>query len=159
LNVQRNHLADLFSRDLLRLIQQIEAFPTDEMVWRTVPGIANPAGNLALHIEGNLGEYIGRQLGGLSYIRNRPLEFTARGLPKNELVRRVEELRRSIRSVIASLSSEAMEKEYPEAVLQKLLPTHAFLIHLYGHLTWHLGQIDYLRRFLSGDEAIMLAGL
>jgi hypothetical protein len=159
LNITRIHLADLFRRDLSRWIQQIEAFPSDEMLWRTPPGIANPAGNLVLHIEGNLREYIGRQLGEQGYNRNRPLEFTAKGNQREDLVGRLEELRRLIPPIIASLSSEAMEKQHPEAVLEKALSTHAFLIHLYGHLNWHLGQVDYLRRTLSGDGAIQGAGL
>ncbi|HEV7745417.1 MAG TPA: hypothetical protein VGO56_10515 [Pyrinomonadaceae bacterium] len=42
-----------------------------------------------------------------------------------------------------------MEKEYPEVVLQAPMTTQEFLIHLYGHLNWHLGQVDYLRRILN----------
>ncbi len=152
-------LAELFRRDLTRLIQQIEAFPNDEMLWLTVPGITNPAGNLALHLEGNLREYIGRQLGQLPYRRDRPTEFAAKGIPGKELVRRVTELKNLIPPVVRSLSEETMEMEYPEQVLEKPLSTRAFLIHLYGHLNWHLGQIDYLRRTLSGDGTIPRAGL
>ena len=47
-------LAALFRRDLSRLIQQIEAYPNDEIVWHTHPAITNSAGNLVLHLEGNL---------------------------------------------------------------------------------------------------------
>jgi len=39
------------------------------------------------------------------------------------------------------------------------LPTQQMLIHLEGHLSYHLGQIDYLRRLLTGDGAISLAEL
>jgi len=42
----------LFHRGLTRLIQQIEAFPSGEMPWVTLPGISNPAGNPTLHLEG-----------------------------------------------------------------------------------------------------------
>ncbi len=154
-----NALAGLYRRDLSRLIQQIEDFPSDEMLWRTLPGVTNPAGNLVLHLEGNLREYIGRQLGQLPYSRNRPLEFASEGLRREELMHRIEDLRRLIPPVIESLSVEQMEKEYPEIVLEKPLSVHAFLIHLYGHLNWHLGQIDYLRRVLSGNGAVKGAGL
>jgi len=41
--------------------------------------------------------------------------------------------------------------EYPEVVLGAATSTQEFLIHLYGHLNWHLGQIDYLRRILFTD--------
>ena len=37
-------LAFLFSRDLTRLGKQIEAFPNDETLWQTLPGVLNPAG-------------------------------------------------------------------------------------------------------------------
>lgn len=129
------------------------------MLWRTIAGIANPAGNLVLHVEGNLREYIGRQLGHVPYSRNRPLEFTATQLTGEELVARIEDVRLSIPSVIRSISSEGMKREYPEAVLEKPLSTQAFLIHLYGHLNWHLGQVDYLRRALTGHGAIQGAAL
>lgn len=62
----KNDLAALFRRDLTRLGQQIAAFPNDEALWLTLPGVANTAGNLSLHIEGNLREFVGRQPGHLS---------------------------------------------------------------------------------------------
>ncbi len=154
-----NDLAPLFRRDLTRLGQQIEAFPGDEALWQSLPGVTNPAGNLALHIEGNLREFVGRQLGKLPYNRNRELEFSLRGMSRNKLGTRIAELQRVIPAVIAELSSEQMEREYPEMVLGVAISTQEFLIHLYGHLNWHLGQIDYLRRILTSDGAIKQAGL
>jgi len=145
-------LAFLFSRDLTRLGQQIEAFPDDETLWETLPGVLNPAGNLALHIEGNLLEFVGRQLGKLPYKRNRELEFSLRGMSSREIGRRIAELRESIPAVIHDLSTDQMEMEYPEVVLEVATTTRQFLIHLYGHLNWHLGQIDYLRRILIADR-------
>src|SRR6185295_9161884 len=100
-----------------------------------------------------LREYVGRQLGKLPYSRNRPLEFSLRGLSRDEVGARIMELSRSIPSVIEKLSSEQMEMEYPELVLEVATTTREFLIHLYGHLNWHFGQIDYLRRILSADGA------
>src|SRR6185503_19461610 len=141
-------LAFLFSRDLTRLGKHIEAFPNDETLWQTLPGVLNPAGNLALHIEGNLREFVGRQLGQLPYKRNRELEFSLRGMSRRELGARIAELKESIPAVIQDLSAEQMEMEYPEVVLEVATTTRQFLIHLYGHLNWHLGQIDYLRRIL-----------
>jgi len=141
-------LGFLFSRDLTRLGKQIEAFPNDETLWQTLPGVLNPAGNLALHIEGNLREFVGRQLGQLPYKRNRELEFSLKGMSRGELGARITELRQSIPAVIEALSAEQMEMEYPEVVLEVATTTRQFLIHLYGHLNWHLGQIDYLRRIV-----------
>jgi hypothetical protein len=154
-----NELASLFDRDLTRLSQQIQAFPNDDALWQTLPGVVNAAGNLALHIEGNLREYVGRQLGNMPYSRNRELEFSLSGVSRLELGSRLAELRQLVPSVIAALSSQQMEREYPEVVLGVAISTRQFLIHLSGHLNWHLGQIDYLRRILTGDGAIRLAGL
>ncbi len=154
-----HELAALFRRDLTRLAQEIEAFPDEETLWKTLPGVSNPAGNLALHLEGNLREYIGRQLGQLSYIRKRDLEFSLKGISKNELGTRLAELRQSIPSVIEGLSSEQLEMDYPEVVIGVVTTTQQFLISLYGHLSWHLGQVDYLRRALTGAGAIKLVGL
>ena len=141
-------LASLFDRDLAKLSQQIEAFPTDEALWQTLPGVTNPAGNLALHIEGNLREFVGRQLGNLPYERKREIEFSSKGHSRHELSERLAELRRSIPPIIRELSAEQMQMEYPEVVLGAATSTQEFLIHLYGHLNWHLGQIDYLHRIL-----------
>jgi len=141
-------LATLFRRDLAKLIQHIESFPSDESLWQVLPGVSNAAGNLALHLQGNLREYVGRQLGQLSYVRNRPLEFSARGLSKREVCAQLTELRDAIPTVIEDLSEQQLEMEYPEVVLERATSTREFLIHLYGHLNWHLGQVNYLRRIL-----------
>jgi hypothetical protein len=144
-------LAALFRRDLSRLMQQIEAFPNDETLWQTLPGVSNSAGNLALHLEGNLREYIGRQLGHVPYSRERSLEFSSKGIRKEELSIRLAELRRVIPPIIEGLSSQQMEMEYPEVVLDTAMSTQQFLMHLYGHLNWHLGQIYYLRCAIAAD--------
>lgn len=152
-------LARLFRRDLTRLKQQIEAFPNDEMLWQRHAGIANSAGNLVLHLEGNLREYVDRQIGGRPYRRTRDLEFSSTGLRKQELLERISNLQDSVPSTVEGLSPEQLREEYPETVLEVRLSTQAFLVHLYGHLNWHLGQIDHLRRVLSGSGAIERAGL
>ena len=152
-------LADLYQRDLTRLLQQIQAFPTDESLWQVVPGISNPAGTLVLHLEGGLRHFIGHRLGGISYQRKRAEEFTTKGASKAELVSRIEELRRLVPPVIRALSEQAMSELYPEVILERPLTTQGWLVSLFGHVSWHLGQIDYLRRTLTGGGAIEAAGL
>src|ERR1043165_1479009 len=109
-----NELAALFRRDLTKFAKQIESFSTDEALWQTLPGVKNSAGNLALHIEGNLSEFVGRQLGGLPYQRNRPLEFSSKEGSRAELSARLAKLRESIPAVIEGLTVDQLEKEYPE---------------------------------------------
>jgi DinB superfamily len=152
-------LAALFARDLARLIQELKAFPDTASVWKTAPGVTNAAGTLALHLEGNLREYIGRQLGQIAFKRDRPLEFSARGVERDELIARLEAVKAQIPPVIAALSDAQLDAVYPEVVAGKPMTTRQFLVHLEGHLNYHLGQIDYLRRITTGKGAIDLAGL
>jgi len=152
-------LPALYRRDLTRLLLQIEAYPDEKALWRILPGVPNSAGNLVLHIEGNLREYIGRQLGSIPYTRQREREFTLTELLKEELAARVEELRHLIPSTLENISPEQMKAPYPEIVLEMPLSTEDLLMHLYGHLNWHLGQIDTLRRVLTGGGAIPPVGL
>jgi hypothetical protein len=143
-------LATLFARDLARLHQQIEGFGGvgEAALWKTLPGVTNSAGNLALHLEGNLREYIGRQLGGIAYTRTRPYEFSATGLPLSDVTARIVGLESIIPGIVAGLSGDALSATYPENVLGEPVSTRHLLIHLHGHLTYHLGQINYLRRLL-----------
>jgi hypothetical protein len=154
-----SEVAALFSRDIARLIQELKAFPDTASVWKTAPGVSNAAGTLALHLEGNLREYIGRQLGHVEFTRDRPAEFSSRGLDRDDLIARMEMVHETIPPIVARLSNEQLDARYPENVLGAPLTTRQFLMHLLGHLNYHLGQVDYLRRFTTGKGAIDLAGL
>ena len=151
-----NELAGMFTRDLTRLVQELRAFPDTSSLWRVAPGVTNAAGTLGLHLEGNLREFVGRQLGGHDYARDRPAEFSTRDVAQDELVRRAEGLVESIPPVIASLDAPTLDARYPQDAFNRGMSTRQFLLHLYGHLNYHLGQIDYLRRLTTGDGAIAL---
>ena len=154
-----DELAGLFRRDLTRLVQELSAFSNEENLWQVVPPITNSAGNLALHLEGNLREYIGRQLGNIPYTRHRDLEFATKVLPQQNLIHRLQTVSEMVPDIVAGLSSSALEATYPEEVYSPALSTGQFVLLLYGHLNYHLGQIDYLRRILTKEGAIKLATL
>lgn len=153
-----HELAALFRRDLTRLVQELEATP-QEHLWSTLPGTGNSVGNLAMHLEGNLREYIGRQLGKVAYRRERPREFSSRDVAKEELMRRLREVESLIPAILAGLEAEAWETVYPEKIFGVPLSTQQTVLSLYAHLNYHLGQIDYLRRILTGGKAIDFATL
>jgi len=92
---------------LTRLIQELEAFPNDETLWARAPGVKNSAGNLVLHLEGNLREYVGRQLGGVAYSRARDQEFALAGISRGDLVRRMEEVKELVAKLKRSGRSES----------------------------------------------------
>jgi hypothetical protein len=152
-------LAALFSRDLTRLIQELQAFPSDATLWERAPGVKNSAGNLVLHLEGNLREYVGRQMGQVAYSRTRDREFALTGVSRDEMVRRMQDVKELVAKVVAPLSDSELGATYPEDVLGTRLSSLDFLVHLHGHLNFHLGQIDYLRRILTEGSAVAFAGL
>lgn len=151
-------LQEVFWRDLLRLQQQVKAFPEEALLWRPAGGMTNAAGNLVLHLEGNLREYIGRQLGGVAYHRNRPAEFATRDLPQQDLLDRVVALRELVPGILGARAEGDWALPYPEQVLGRPMTQRQFVIHLSGHLQYHLGQIDVQRRALTGQGALTLAG-
>jgi hypothetical protein len=51
-------LADIFTRDLAALAEEVRSTP-DELLWTAMPGIINPVGTLAYHLCGNLQHFIG----------------------------------------------------------------------------------------------------
>jgi hypothetical protein len=152
-------LAALFERDLKRLSQQVLTFTDEQKLWALAPGVSNSAGNLMLHLEGNLREYIGRVLGGLPYRRVRDDEFGKKGISHVELTARIEKIVQMVPKVVGELTSERLDALYPEGVLNGPLSTRQFLMHLYGHFNYHLGQIDYLRRILTAGSAVAYAQL
>jgi hypothetical protein len=143
----------LFRRDLARLARQLDAIPDGDL-WRVVPGVTNSAGNLLLHLNGNLREYIGRQIGGVAYERDRPREFAATDVPRAEIASALAELVTLIPGVLDGVSDARWDETFPENVLGTPLTNRQFVIHLYGHLNYHLGQVDYLRRVLTGQGAL-----
>lgn len=139
----------LFERDLNRLEREISTYTNEADLWKLQTGIANTGGNLCLHLVGNLKNYIGKNLGGIAYERNREKEFADKDIPKDQLLKSIMETKQAVLSTISRLTTEDFAKLYPEEVLGSAMTTEYFLVHLYGHLNYHLGQINYHRRLLN----------
>ena len=143
--------ARLLIRELETMEREIDLFPDDETVWQTVPGVSNSAGNLALHLAGNVQHYIGAVLGSSGYVRNRPYEFSARMVPKVDVTGELRKANEVVRHVLPSISDARLEQPFPEAVGSVTPRTGLFLLHLCAHAAFHVGQAGYLRRVLTGD--------
>ncbi len=142
-------LKKLFNRDLNKLKSEIELYKDEKKIWYIEKGIANSAGNLCLHLVGNLNHFIGADIGKTGYVRVRELEFSSKDIPKIDLISKVEETIKVIDSSLDKLKEEDLEKEYPILVFDKKTSTEYLLVHLSSHLTYHLGQINYHRRLLD----------
>ena len=142
-------LKTLFNRDLNQLKTEIKSYQNESDIWKTQKGIANSAGNLCLHLVGNLNTYIGAEFGKTGYIRNRPLEFSLKDIPRAELLLKIEETIVVIDNALNTISEEELKKEYPLLVFENKTSTEFMLVHLTTHLAYHLGQINYHRRLLE----------
>jgi len=145
----RSALKELFARDLDRLAKEISAYKIESNLWLVDQDILNSAGNLCYHLIGNLKTFIGANLGNTGYVRDRPSEFNSKNIPREELLKGVEEVKVLVEKVLLELSDETLEKEYPVVVFDKPMNTTFFLVHLAGHLNYHLGQVNYHRRLLD----------
>jgi hypothetical protein len=139
----------LFNRDLNKLKFEIESYEFEKQIWVIDKNISNSAGNLCLHLIGNLNTYIGSEIGKTGYVRNRPLEFSLKDIPKSELISKIESTIDVINKSLDSLTEKDLEQIYPQIVFEKEMTTGFFLIHLSAHLAYHLGQINYHRRLLD----------
>lgn len=144
-------LKSLFNRDLNRLKKEIESYTSEEKIWIIDKQIANSSGNLCLHIGGNLNTYIGKELGGINYIRNRDQEFSLKNISRTELVKKITGLMSMIDQVLSKLDESELSKEYPLFVLDTRTSTEYMLVHLATHLAYHLGQVNYHRRLLDSE--------
>ncbi len=142
-------LKKLFGRDLAKLKSEIELYQNEKKIWYIEKSIANSAGNLCLHLVGNLNQFIGAEIGKAGYVRHRELEFSLKDIPKIELILKVEETIKMVDSSLDQLKAEDLEKEYPLLVFDKKTSMEYFLAHLATHLGYHLGQINYHRRLLD----------
>jgi hypothetical protein len=142
-------LKSLFTRDLNKLKSEIELYRNESDIWKIQEGITNSAGNLCLHLIGNLNTYVGAEFGKTGYIRNRALEFSLKDIPKTELVSKIEETIVVVNHALNNISEEELKMEFPLLVFESKTSTEFFLIHLTTHLAYHLGQINYHRRLLT----------
>ena len=142
-------LTELFERDLQRLKTEIELYKDEDNLWLVKEGISNSAGNLCLHLLGNLSHFIGAMLGHTGYVRRREDEFSLKNIPRQDLVTNIENCRIIVKNTLAKLTAADLEKEFPQQVFDKSINTEMMLMHLSTHLTYHLGQINYHRRLLD----------
>jgi uncharacterized damage-inducible protein DinB len=142
-------LNSIITRDLQKLKLEIESYKDESNLWRIEKNIANPAGNLCLHLVGNLNMYIGATLGHTGYLRDRESEFTLKNVPKSELIKKIEATIAMVNEVLPNLKEEILLEEYPLIVLKEKTSTEFFLVHLTAHLSYHLGQVNYHRRLVD----------
>ena len=118
--------------------------------WRKPIDPGNSVGHLVLHLTGNLNHFVGAQLGGTDYVRDREREFTeANPPPKAEALVGLDDAVALFRRVVAGLDAAALAKAHPEARFGTVLSA---LVHLVAHFALHRGQISYIARLVKAGK-------
>ena len=142
-------VSKVMNRHLDQLRREIEAYDNESDLWVKAGEIPNSAGNLCLHLCGNLQHYIGAVLGNTGYVRQRHEEFSAQNVPVSQLLGEIDRTKEVVSKTLDELEQADLQNNYPQEVFGAPMTIEFFLIHLTGHLGYHLGQINYHRRLLG----------
>jgi hypothetical protein len=146
--MKKESFVKIFDRDIEKLKAEILQFEKEEDLWFIAGDVKNSAGNLALHLCGNLKHYIGHVLGGTNYVREREKEFSLKNVPKSEIIKNIDEAKSIVYSTLSSIDETKLSEIYTEKFSLGEVETESALVHLVAHLSYHLGQINYLRRLM-----------
>jgi len=127
-------ITQLLLRDLEKLKTEISSFKDEKKIWEVSGDVKNSAGNLCLHLCGNLQHFIGSVLGNSGYVRNRDAEFTKKDISIRELVAEIELTAIVVETALKNLPEEILKKTYPINVFGYEMTTEFFLTHLTTHL-------------------------
>lgn len=142
-------LTGLFERDIEKLKGEIDLYRDEDNLGVINAGISNSAGNLCLHLIGNLSHFIGASLGNTGYVRYRDDEFSLKNIPRRDLVMKIENCKVIVKNTLVKLTAADLEKDFPLEKHGAIVSTAHMLLHLYGHLSYHLRQMNYHRRLLA----------
>ena len=145
----KSSLLEFFERDLLKLKEEIGSYKNENLLWILQGDILNTAGNLCLHLTGNLKHFIGATLGNTGYVRDREREFALKNIPQKDLITDIEITTKIVWDTLNKLAEEDLKETFPLEKHGKKVTIENMLIHLFGHFNYHLGQINYHRRLVN----------
>jgi uncharacterized damage-inducible protein DinB len=131
---------------------------TDEQIWMRGGANENAAGNLVLHLAGNVRQWIIASLGGSPDRRDRDAEFNARGgINKADLAARLCETVDAAALVIRALTPEQLTGTYE--IQGYRVSGVEVVFHVVEHFSQHTGQIIFVTKMLTGADLAFYAHL
>ena len=123
---------------------------SDEMIWSRGGSHENTVGNLILHLQGNVRQWIIHGIGGAPDARQRPLEFsTAGGSKGKDLLAGLRDTVNQASQVIGGLSPERLSEQIkPQDTVVTVLEA---VYQVVGHFQQHTGQVMFATKQLTGD--------
>lgn len=141
-------IKEIYLKNLDALYNEINLYENENDIWKIQKQISNSAGNLTLHLIGNLNYFIGTYLGNTGYVRNRDLEFSDKNVPKQKLLADIKSISQIIDTTLSGMDHEAATILYPTDKFGEGRTNEFVLMYLLAHLNYHLGQINYHRRLI-----------
>jgi uncharacterized damage-inducible protein DinB len=130
-------------------VREVANSLTEQELWTKPIEPGNSVGHLILHLTGNLNHFVGAQLGGSGYERNREREFTQTEVPvKDELLLGLDDAVKAFKDVTSRLTPDQLTTAHPEARFGTVLQT---LVHLVSHFAIHRGQMTYIARMVKAE--------
>jgi uncharacterized damage-inducible protein DinB len=132
---------------LAEAVRQFVGELTDEQLWTKPVDPGNSVGHLVLHLTGNLSHFVGAQIGGTSYVRDREREFTETTLPTRQvLLTSFDATIATVCRVVEGLDAARLCAPHPEARFGTVLGT---LLRVTTHFALHRGQMSYIVRLVK----------
>jgi hypothetical protein len=128
-----------------------------DLLWYAPNENSNSVGNLVIHLEGNLRQWVISGIAGKPFQRNRPQEFVPNQLlTASELLLRLERLRKETEPVLRGLlPSELLTEKTIQGFDTNVLGAY---IHVVEHFSYHLGQVSYILKSNLNKDLGYFAG-
>lgn len=153
-----NELCDEFRRfavgklnDSLSQIERCLNLLTEEQIWHRPNDVSNAIGNLVIHLDGNVRQWIIGGVGQEPFERDRPAEFAQREpLPTEQILGDLRQTVDRACAIIRELTPERLTEL--EEIQQREVTVLAAVFHVVEHFTLHTGQIVYATKILVGED-------
>lgn len=141
LDRSRHYLCDEYP---IKLTAALRSMPADKLWWRPNDA-ANSAGNLVMHLAGNVRQWIVAGVGGAPDVRARNAEFAADGGMDGEaLIAHLLAARNEVRSTLADVTPGMLGES--RWIQGRETTVFAAIYHVVEHYSGHVGQVILLAK-------------
>jgi uncharacterized damage-inducible protein DinB len=129
----------------------------EERLWHRANEQTNSVGNLLLHLNGNVRQWIVSGLGGATDERARAREFSARGpIPAAELLSRLEATLQDAGAVLDGIDPESLLES--TRIQGEDVDKLRALLHVMEHFSYHVGQVAHMVKAMENVDLGYYAG-
>jgi hypothetical protein len=130
---------------LATTVRELAAPLSEEQFWQKPFPFGNSFGHLVLHLTGNLNYYIGAEVTGTGYVRDRDREFTEpKHFSKGEVLKRFDGAIEVVLRAIRAQSEGDWSKSYTAVREEDAGNRFNVFLRCATHLHHHVGQMVYL---------------